>query len=139
MRGSSTSNPKWKPLPEGANCNATGRRHKKIVSKSNWFKRSGSSQEEEPASKRVRPQNPNQNDGFSGHQNGEVYLSSIREEEEVPLPSIRLDHSSIHQEHRPEDELRLDMGQGIEFNTNFSNKSYIQKSHRATKKQFQNK
>ena len=53
------SNPKWKPLHEGANFNATGRRNKKIVSKSNWFKRGGSDQDEEPASKRVRQQTSN--------------------------------------------------------------------------------
>ena len=53
------SNPKWNPLHEGAKSNVTGRRHKKIMSKSNWFKRSGSNQEEEPARKRGRPQTPN--------------------------------------------------------------------------------
>ena len=92
------SNPKWKPLHEGANFNATGRRHKKIVSKSNWFKRRGSSKEEEPARTRVKPQTPNSNEEVSIHQEREVPLIFIWEEDEelssnqgreVPLISIR--------------------------------------------------
>ena len=46
------------------------RRHKKILSKSNWFERSGFSQDEQPASKRVRPQEPNPDDGISSHKEG---------------------------------------------------------------------
>ena len=89
------------------------------MSKSNWFKRSGSNQEEEPARKRGRPQTPNpeeevpitevrevplisileEEDEFSSQQGREVPLISIQEEGENPLPSIRLDNSSINQEH----------------------------------------
>jgi hypothetical protein len=80
-----------------------------------------------------------EDDGFYSHQGREVPLISIQEEEENPLPSIHLDNSSIHQEHQPADELIFDMGQGIENNTNFSNKYYIQKRNRASKNNFKKK
>ena len=66
----------------------------------------------------VVPEESSPEEEVSGHQEREVSLSPILKE------------------HHPEDELRLDLGQGIESNTNFSNKSYIQKSHRASKNNF---
>ena len=56
------------------------------MSKSNWFKRSGSNQEEEPARKRGRPQTPNPEE--------EVLITEVRE---VPLISI-LKVASLNQE-----------------------------------------
>ena len=119
-------NPKWKPLHEGATFNSTGKKHKKILAKSNWFKRSGNNQDDELATKRVRT-NPEETIILGR----ETSLPSILEKETSSIQEGELSHTSILQEDQTGGGIISNEGQGNDTIANVSNKSYIQKSQRA--------